>query len=203
MSKSWALPALLVSLSVSLSISQVAPKQWYGTPSPELQKDLTDFVDRAGVGGELGFAIYSVRQQRFEAAFNDSGFLVPASCLKLVVTAAALDTFPVNTYPATTLEVFGAIPHLKTGWHTLRGTLRVNGGGDPNISDRFFPDALTPLRPWVDSLKAMGIDTVRGQVAVSDTFFRGPHNPMPGPRATSTPGTAPKSRPCRLTTTPT
>jgi len=148
----------------------------YGTPTPLLLQDLKDFADRSGVGGDLGFAIYSVRHQRFEAVWNDTGFLTPASCLKLVVTAAALDTFPVNTYPATTLEVSGS----QRG-RTLRGSLRVNGGGDPNISDRFFPDAVTPLRAWADSLKAMGIDTVRGQVTVSDTFFNGPHRPTAWP----------------------
>lgn len=153
-----------------------APRHWHGTPSPELQRELLDFAERSGVGGELGFAVYSVKHQRFEAAWNEAAFLVPASCLKLVVTAAALDAFPVNTYPATTLEVLGT----RRG-RTLRGELRIEGGGDPNISDRFFPDAVAPLRAWADSLKAMGIDTVRGQVLVSDTFFHGPHKPASWP----------------------
>ena len=162
------------------ALQGAAPKSWYGTPSPELQQELMDFVDRANVGGRLGFAVYSVKHQRFEAAYNDSELLVPASTLKLIVTAAALDTFPVNTYPTTELEVYGTLTRAKGG-RTLRGALRVNGGGDPNISDRFFPDAVTPLRAWADSLKALGIDTVRGQITVSDTFFTGPHKPVAWP----------------------
>jgi D-alanyl-D-alanine carboxypeptidase/D-alanyl-D-alanine-endopeptidase (penicillin-binding protein 4) len=155
-----------------LAPTKATPKKWFGTPTPLLKQDLLDFAARTGVDGELGFAVYSVRHQRFEAVWNDTGFLTPASCLKLIVTAAALDTFPVNTYPTTTLIVSGT----RRG-RTLRGSLRVEGGGDPNISDRFFPDAVTPLRAWADSLKALGIDTVRGQLTVSDTFFTGPHRP--------------------------
>jgi D-alanyl-D-alanine carboxypeptidase/D-alanyl-D-alanine-endopeptidase (penicillin-binding protein 4) len=60
---------------------------------------------------------------------------------------------------------------------TLKGSLRAIGGGDPNISDRFFPEPLDPLLSWADSLKRLGIDTVRGRVEVSDTFFTGPRRP--------------------------
>jgi D-alanyl-D-alanine carboxypeptidase/D-alanyl-D-alanine-endopeptidase (penicillin-binding protein 4) len=147
-------------------------KQWAGALSPYLLKDLREFAARSGVDGRLGFAVYSVKHRRFEAEWNDTGYLVPASVLKLVVTAAALDTFPVNAYPSTTLEVSG-----RVRGRTLRGTLRAIGGGDPNISDRFYPDAIIPLLDWADSLKALGVDTVRGRVLAVDTFFTGPRRP--------------------------
>src|SRR5690606_27024307 len=98
--------------------------------------------------------------------------LVPASTLKLLVTAAALDALADDASPRTVLEVAGEL-----SGRTLRGELRLIGGGDPNISDRFYADALVPLRAWADSLKALGIDTVRGRVVALDTFFSGPRKP--------------------------
>ncbi len=147
-------------------------KEWHTEPSPLLLKDLQNYVDSTHIGGQVGISIYSIRNQRFEAQWNDTEWFTPASCLKLIVTAAALDAFPVNYYPTTTLEVQGALRGK-----TLRGALNVVGGGDPNISDRFFPDAMTPLLAWADSIQSLGIDTIRGDITVSDTFFTGPRRP--------------------------
>lgn len=142
-------------------------------PSPFLQKDLEAVYRRSRVGGKLGFAVYSTRYGRYEAELNDTDWFTPASCLKLIVTAAALDTFPINFFPATIMQVYG-----KVEGRTLDGEVRISGHGDPNISDRFFPDPMTPLEPFLDSLKAMGIDTVRGRVTAVDTFFSGPRRPQ-------------------------
>ncbi len=144
-----------------------------GNPSPLLLRDLIEYRDAAGVGGTLGLAVYSVKHQRFEAESDDSLPLIPASTLKLIVTASALDAIPDDAAPHTTLEVAGTLRGK-----TLHGELRILGGGDPNISDRFYTSALEPLLEWADSLKARGIDTVRGRVTASDAYFTGPHKPV-------------------------
>lgn len=143
-----------------------------GPPSPLLLRSLLDEHKASGVGGRLAVSVYSQKHQRFEARWNDSAFFVPASTLKLVVTAAALDALPPDAAPRTTLEVAGVLRG-----RTLYGELRLLGGGDPNISDRFYPDAVAPLLAWADSLRARGIDTVRGRVTASDAYFAGPHRP--------------------------
>ncbi len=142
------------------------------SPSPSLKKDLEDFYKHSRTRGRLAFSVYSTKYGRFEASFNDSEWFTPASCLKLIVTAASLDTFPINFFPSTVMEVFGSVRN-----HTLFGGVRISGQGDPNVSDRFFPDALSPLEPFIDSLRALGIDTIQGRVEVTDTFFTGPHRP--------------------------
>ncbi len=148
------------------------PRPRHGAVSPELLRELIGLHEGSGVGGRLAVSVYSLRHQRFEAAWNDDTPFVPASTLKLVVTAAALDGIADDEAPHTTLEVAGVMRG-----RTLRGELRILGGGDPNISDRFYPSALDPLRAWADSLKAAGIDTVRGRVTASDDYFRGPRRP--------------------------
>lgn len=145
-----------------------------GAVSPLLLRELLAYRDAAHLRGNLALSVYSVKHQRYEARWNDSVFFVPASTLKLVVTAAALDALPPDAAPRTTLEVAGTLRG-----RTLHGELRLHGGGDPNISDRFYPDALTPLLAWADSLKARGIDTLRGRVTASDAYFTGPRRPKP------------------------
>ncbi len=141
-------------------------------PSPYLKQDLEEVYKRSRVRGRLGFSVYSTRYRRIEAALNDTDWFTPASCLKLIVTAAALDTFPVNYFPGTRMEVYGKVQN-----RTLTGKIRITGEGDPNVSDRFFPDAMSPLKPYIDSLKTLGIDTIRGMVEVTDTFFTGSRRP--------------------------
>jgi D-alanyl-D-alanine carboxypeptidase/D-alanyl-D-alanine-endopeptidase (penicillin-binding protein 4) len=148
------------------------PSTWKTAPSHLLVDEIEKVYKAQRVRGRLGVSVYSVKHGRFEASINDDQFFTPASCLKLLVTAAALDTFPVNTFPTTTMDTRGALQG-----RVFQGRLRVAGGGDPNISDRFFPDALTPLYPFVDSLKALGVDTVRGILEVDDSYFSGPRRP--------------------------
>jgi PBP4 family serine-type D-alanyl-D-alanine carboxypeptidase len=158
--------------SPSAPVSRAPVRPRHGAVSPQLLQELLRLYERSGVGGQLAISVYSVRHQRYEAQWNDSVPFIPASTLKLIVTAAALDAIPEDDAPHTTLEVAG-----RMRGRTLRGELRVIGGGDPNISDRFYASALDPLHAWADSLRAAGIDTVRGRVTALDTFFVGPHRP--------------------------
>lgn len=162
---------LLAALALASTAMAGPARPSTGITSPVLVQELRDLHARSGVGGELAISIRSIRHQRFEAGWNDSLPFVPASTLKLVVTAAALDAIP-DDAPHTTLEVAGSL-HGRT----LHGELRLHGGGDPNISDRFYKDGVTPLLDWADSLRALGIDTVRGRVTASDAYFAGPRRP--------------------------
>jgi PBP4 family serine-type D-alanyl-D-alanine carboxypeptidase len=159
--------------SVFGAAANAAARVFTGPASPLLLRELLEYRDAAGVGGNLAISVYSQKHQRFEAQSNDSTFFVPASTLKLLITAAALDALPPDGGPQTTLEVAGTVRGK-----TLYGELRIVGGGDPNISDRFYPNAVTPLLAWADSLKARGIDTVRGRVTASEDYFTGPRRPI-------------------------
>lgn len=95
--------------------------------------------------------------------------LTPASILKVMVTAAALDKFgPEKTF-ATGLYYDGTI---SNGF--LNGDLYIRGGGDPSLGSQLIKDA-PPLeevyKSWAEALKAAGIKVINGSVTGDETAF--------------------------------
>ena len=96
--------------------------------------------------------------------------LVPASSLKLVVTAAALEKLgPEKTFPT---ELFrdGTI---SNGF--LNGNIYIIGGGDPSLGSQLLKGA-QPLEKvfetWTSALKAAGIKVINGAVVGDGTAFK-------------------------------
>jgi D-alanyl-D-alanine carboxypeptidase/D-alanyl-D-alanine-endopeptidase (penicillin-binding protein 4) len=93
--------------------------------------------------------------------------LVPASTMKLVVTAACFDRFGPDWRLRTHV---GRIP--STG-QDAKWDLAVIGGGDPNFSGRFWGgDIVGAFQRWADVLKARGITAI-GRVVLDDSLFDG------------------------------
>jgi len=95
--------------------------------------------------------------------------LTPASILKVMVTAAALEKFgPEKTFK-TGLYHDGTV---SNGF--LNGNLYIKGAGDPSLGSGLIKDA-RPLEEvfagWTEALKAAGIRVVNGAVAGDDSAF--------------------------------
>jgi D-alanyl-D-alanine carboxypeptidase/D-alanyl-D-alanine-endopeptidase (penicillin-binding protein 4) len=104
-----------------------------------------------------------------ETLFDAKGSqpLSPASNMKLLTTAAALKLlggkFKFRTQLLADAEVSGG---------TLKGPLYVFGGGDPNISGRFYEgDNLALFRQWAAKLKQAGITRIDGGLRYDSTLF--------------------------------
>lgn len=95
--------------------------------------------------------------------------LAPASCNKLLTTAAGLTLLG----PAFTFHTYlYADGPLTTP--TLRANLYILGGGDPTISGRFEPDkrdVTAPLRRWAEALTSAGISRIEGDILADDSLF--------------------------------
>ncbi|MEM6460114.1 MAG: D-alanyl-D-alanine carboxypeptidase/D-alanyl-D-alanine-endopeptidase [Planctomycetota bacterium] len=97
------------------------------------------------------------------ATDNADAALVPASNLKLLTSAAALDRL-------------GPDAELRTQLLTVGDDLVVVGFGDPAFGDRALNEAAgrTPMSvfdDWAAALRAEGIDRVAGDVVVIDAVF--------------------------------
>jgi D-alanyl-D-alanine carboxypeptidase/D-alanyl-D-alanine-endopeptidase (penicillin-binding protein 4) len=96
--------------------------------------------------------------------------MIPASNLKLVVTAAAAHHLPADYRFRTSLYATGAV---QDG--TLQGDLVLYGRGDPMISARYFPSRTAVFEMLADSLAARGIRRVSGGIVADESWFDREH----------------------------
>ncbi len=97
--------------------------------------------------------------------------LMPASNVKLLTAALALETLGPDAELRTTLHRRGA---LRGG--RLEGDLVVRGGGDPTLSSRFRRDgAGGVLYEWARQLVGMGLRSVAGDLVLDARLFDTQH----------------------------
>jgi D-alanyl-D-alanine carboxypeptidase/D-alanyl-D-alanine-endopeptidase (penicillin-binding protein 4) len=115
-------------------------------------------------GGE---PIYAANAEGLEKPIPGGGvstrLFAPASNMKLITTAAALDLFGRDHAFKTTLAVRG-------------DDLVVVGGGDPSFGDAAIEGVKGPvaeLAKWAAALKAKGVTSVAGGIVVDDSHFDG------------------------------
>ena len=129
------------------------------------------YVDSLLTGSRFGMSLRSVKMGKEIGNVNGNELFTPASTLKTLTTAAAIHLLPLDYEPKTEMTVFGDINKKK---RTLTGTLKVRGEGDPNISARYYDDPFYILNNMADSLRAMGVDTIVGQIDLDTSYYTGP-----------------------------
>ena len=94
----------------------------------------------------------------------------PASTLKLVTTAAALDAFGPDARVRTTLETAGRLD----GRGRLLGDVYLVGRGDASLSGRFHDGhATAPFEEMADALAAAGVHRIEGRLVGHEGAFSG------------------------------
>ncbi len=126
--------------------------------------------------GEWGVLVQDATTGETLFERNAQSYFVPASNMKLLTTALALDTLGTEYRFRTTIETTG---HLtKTG--VLQGDLILVGRGDPNLSNRKFPytnkeefdgDPDRVLGELADAVVAKGVKEIRGDIVGDDSYF--------------------------------
>jgi D-alanyl-D-alanine carboxypeptidase/D-alanyl-D-alanine-endopeptidase (penicillin-binding protein 4) len=133
---------------------------------------LVAYAESHANGAKLGISVRSAQTDSIVYGYNGNEWFVPASTMKLLVTAVALQKFPLNYAPKTIIHLEGIRRR-----NVFSGMVRIEGRGDPNISARFYPEALYALSYLTDSLKSKGIDTLHGILDLDTSFFRGSRKP--------------------------
>lgn len=128
-----------------------------------LEKKIKDIASTPGVkNASWGLSVKDASTGKVIASHDPRRLLVPASILKVFVTAAALDRLgPDHTF-TTRLYHDGEI---SNGF--LNGNIYIKGAGDPALGSQLTKGA-APLeelfRAWTAAVKAAGIKVVNGAV---------------------------------------
>lgn len=113
-----------------------------------------------------GIEVYDPERRRVLYRRNGELHFVPASNAKLVVTAVALGELGPDYRYRTEIHAPG-----RTLGDSVVDRLVVVASGDPTLSARFHPSATAPLDSMADSLAAVGIRRVAGELVVDASRF--------------------------------
>ena len=126
--------------------------------------------------GEWGLLVADAETGATLYEKNANDYFLPASNMKLLTSALALDTLGPEYRFRTTLETNGALgPDGK-----LSGDLVLVGRGDPNLSNRKFPYETKEefegppekaLAELADAIAARGVKEITGDVVGDDSYF--------------------------------
>lgn len=119
-----------------------------------------------------GFSSYADNREEVFSVNADTR-LAPASTLKLLTTAAALELLGPHYHFETKLYI-SALPDSNG---TLHGDLMLRGGGDMTLGSRRVRGAQTyeaVLKQWVNAIKQAGIKRVDGTIYADVSLFEGP-----------------------------
>lgn len=97
---------------------------------------------------------------------NPQQSLVPASILKLITTATALEVFGPEYRFQTRFAASGTIRN-----DTLFGDLQIIGGGDPTLGSEYFPENNHFLEDWSKAIRSKNIKVIQGHLIVDATIF--------------------------------
>lgn len=149
------------------SADNVARSSASSTAVPALASRIDSILDRPALRrARWGIEVRDAGTGRLLYARDAARPVVPASNLKLVVTAAAAHHLPAGYRWRTTVHAAGEV---RDG--TLEGDLVLAGRGDPLVSARYGRGRTAVFEALADSLLARGVRRVSGGVVADQSYF--------------------------------
>lgn len=118
-------------------------------------------------GASFSLVVKDVQEGKTVYSYDTDRLQSPASVLKTVATATALEILGEDYRYPTTLEYDGI---LESG--TLEGNLYIKGSGDPSLgSSHFAPGQNKFLSTWIAALQKASIKHITGSVISDESIF--------------------------------
>ena len=151
------MPNVFMPVPIALLMLLISASPTHAQPLPEAVRDA---LQRAGLTGEqLGAVVLPLAGGEPLVAHRADAFMQPASTLKLVTSAVALDRLGPNHRGRTEL-LSAATQHGDV----LEGDLVLRGGADPELG-------VPQLWALLAELRYKGIRTIRGDVILDRSLF--------------------------------
>jgi serine-type D-Ala-D-Ala carboxypeptidase/endopeptidase (penicillin-binding protein 4) len=129
----------------------------------------TFYADSSLMHASVSLCVAEAETGNIIIDYNSGISLTPASVMKVITSAAALELLgPAYTFK-TTLGYTGTL-NKRTG--RLKGNIIITGGGDPALGSVYFPDQYNNfILNWVAEIQKLGIKRIKGKVIADDSYY--------------------------------
>jgi serine-type D-Ala-D-Ala carboxypeptidase/endopeptidase (penicillin-binding protein 4) len=126
-------------------------------------------ADSSMLHGSISVCITDDKSGNTVFELNSGKSLIPASVMKLITSAAAIELLgPGYTFKT----VIGYTGSLNKRSGRLKGNIVIIGGGDPALGSKYFTDHYQDfLKNWVTKIKSLGITKIDGSVITDDSRY--------------------------------
>lgn len=126
-------------------------------------------ADSSLLQGSLSVCITDEKSGITVFELNSGKSLIPASVMKLITSAAAVELLGPGYTFKTVIGYTGSL-NKRTG--RLKGNIVIIGGGDPALGSKYFSDHYQDfLNNWVIKIKNLGITKIDGRVITDDSRY--------------------------------
>ncbi len=130
---------------------------------------LKTFLQSSGLKyASVGIQITELETGKNICSHNANMALTPASTLKLITTASALELLGEKYLYKTSLFVDGKV----NAQGVLNGNVYIQGAGDPTLgSEYLWTNRELFLKDWLSALQKTGVTSIQGAVVVVDDLY--------------------------------
>jgi D-alanyl-D-alanine carboxypeptidase/D-alanyl-D-alanine-endopeptidase (penicillin-binding protein 4) len=128
---------------------------------------LENFVNNPVMeNANISLMVKELQSNKVLYQFRSNNVTIPASTMKLVSTATAMEMLGPTFCFQTKLEMDGTL----NAQGTLNGNLYIQGGGDPTLGSEYIGDQ-NFLPTWVEAIKKAGIKKINGQIIADGSLY--------------------------------
>jgi D-alanyl-D-alanine carboxypeptidase/D-alanyl-D-alanine-endopeptidase (penicillin-binding protein 4) len=129
----------------------------------------TFLSDTAMMHASVSLCIADADNGEMIMEYNSGKSLIPASVMKLITSAAALELLgPQYTFKT----IIGYTGSLNKRSGKLKGNIVIKGGGDPALGSQYFSDHYQNFTEiWVTEIRKLGIRKITGRVITDDSYY--------------------------------
>jgi D-alanyl-D-alanine carboxypeptidase/D-alanyl-D-alanine-endopeptidase (penicillin-binding protein 4) len=126
-------------------------------------------ADSSLVHASVSLCVADVETGEITIDYNSGISLTPASLMKVITSAAAIELLGPDYTFKTTVGYSGSL-NKRTG--KLKGNIIILGGGDPALGSKYFGDHYKNFLPsWVEEISKLGIKKITGSVISDDSYY--------------------------------
>ncbi len=143
----------------------------FGFSQPNFETELQDMLNKKEYkNASVGMQFIDLESGLSVFEYNPGKLMIPASTLKTVTSAAALEMLGAGYRFKTQI---GYVGELKEN-NELNGDLVIIGGGDPTLGSVYFNNSESNynfINVWVQKIKVAGIRQIQGDIIFDSSIY--------------------------------